>query len=131
MAKKKRLTWAYSPSRDPKATASEATRAEVERKANELIEAALNAKHVLLPPKNPEFNYVIGISTKWHGRYFYLVATYACQGAERDLPDLRGQLCPTGAHGDGAIQPGVHAAHRKVARVVYRPDPGRVPEVDP
>lgn len=79
MAKPKK-TWVYSPARDSRAAASDATKAEVERKANELIGTALTAKHVQPPPENPKFNYVTGLSTKWHGRYFYLVATYACPG---------------------------------------------------
>ena len=85
MAKQKK-TWVYSPVRDPKAAASDATRAEVERKANELIGTALTPKHVQPPPENPQFNYVVGLSTKWHGRYFYLVATYACPGPNAVAP---------------------------------------------
>ena len=85
MAKQKK-TWVYSPARDPKAAASDATRAEVERKANELIGTALTPKHVQPPPENPQFNYVTGLSTKWHGRYFYLVATYACPGPNAVSP---------------------------------------------
>lgn len=86
MAKKKPKTWVYSPARDPKAGVPDATRAEVERQANELIDTALTPKHVQLPPKNPEFNYVIGLSAKWHGRYFYFVATYACPGPNAVSP---------------------------------------------
>ena len=51
-----------------------------------MIETGLTPKHVLPPPENPEFNYVIGLSTKWHGRYFYLVATYACPGPNAISP---------------------------------------------
>lgn len=87
MAKQKpKKTWVYSPARDPRAAASDATKAEVERRANELIETALTAKHVQPPPKEPKFNYVTGLSTKWHGRYFYFVATYACPGPNAISP---------------------------------------------
>ena len=65
---------------------SDTLKAEVERKANELIETALTPKYVQPPPKNPKFNYVIGLSTKWHGRYFYLLATYACPGPSAISP---------------------------------------------
>jgi len=87
MAKPKK-TWVYSPALDPKATASDATKAEVERKANELIDAVLTPRHVKPPPEKPKFNYVVGISTKWHGRYFYLVATYACPGPDATSPSF-------------------------------------------
>jgi len=70
----------YTPGRDPRTKVSDALKAEVERKANALIETVLKPKHVEPPPKDPKFNYVIGLSTKWHGRFFYLVATYACPG---------------------------------------------------
>jgi hypothetical protein len=87
MAKQKK-TWVYSPARGPKTAASDATKAEVERKANELIETALKPKHVLPPPKNPKFNYITGLSTKWHGRYFYLVSTYARPGPNAISPSF-------------------------------------------
>ncbi len=77
MAKQKK-SWVYSSGLDPRTPVSDALKAEVERKANELIETALTPKYVQPPPKNPKFNYVTGLSTKWHGRYFYFVATYAC-----------------------------------------------------
>ena len=83
---KQKKTWMYSPARDPKAAASDATKAEVEKKANELIAAALTPKHVQPPPKEPKFNYVTSLSTKWHGRYFHFVATYTCPGPNAISP---------------------------------------------
>ena len=83
---KQKKTWMYSPARDPKSAASAATKAEVEKKANELIASALTPKHIQPPPENPKNNYVTGLSTKWHGRYFYFVATYACQGPNAISP---------------------------------------------
>ena len=85
-SRKPQRTWAYSPAGDPGAKVSDAHKAEVERKANELIETTLKAKYVETPPKDPKFNYVIALSTKWHGRYFYLVATYACPGPNAISP---------------------------------------------
>ncbi len=77
-SRKPQRTWAYSPDKDPRTKISDALKVEIERKANHLIETSLKAKYVETPPKDPKFNYVIGLSTKWHSRYFYLVATYAC-----------------------------------------------------
>ncbi len=79
-ARKPQRTWVYSPANDPGAKRSDAHKAEVDRKAAELIETALKAKYVEPPPKDAQFNYVTGLSTKLHGWYFYLVATYACPG---------------------------------------------------
>src|SRR5829696_6047771 len=86
MAKRKpRKTWVYSPAADPKAAVTDELKAEVERKANELLET-LRPKYIEPPPKKAEFNYLIGLSTKWHGRYFYFVATYACPGRNAVSP---------------------------------------------
>ena len=80
MAKKKpQKTWVYSPAADPEAAVSDELKVEVERKANELLET-LRPKHIKPPPKKAAFNYVIELGTKWHGRYFYFVSTYACPG---------------------------------------------------
>jgi hypothetical protein len=79
MAKRPRKTWVYSPANDPRAEVSDELKAEVERKANELL-ALLRPKSIKPPPVEPRVNYLTGLGTKWHGRYFYLVATYACPG---------------------------------------------------
>ena len=89
MAKKKRMTWVYTPARDPKAVVSDATKAEVERAASGVIATALTAKHVGPPPDNSKYNYVTGLSTKWHGRYFYFVATYTCPGPNAASPTFQ------------------------------------------
>lgn len=77
MAKSKKR-WVYSPAKEPKTAVGDSAKQEVERKANEFIETALKPNYIQPPPKEPKLNYVIGLSTKWHGRYFYFVATYAC-----------------------------------------------------
>jgi hypothetical protein len=56
---------------------SDALKAEVGRKAKALIDTVLAPKHVQPPPADPRFNYISGFTTRWHGRFFYLVATYA------------------------------------------------------
>ena len=71
-------SWVYTPGRDPRTKVSDALKAEVGRKAHALIETVLTSKYVQPPPKEPRFSYVTGLSTKWHGRFVYFVATYAC-----------------------------------------------------
>jgi hypothetical protein len=53
---------------------------EVTEKANALIEENIRPEHVKPPSKNPQFNYIVDIFTRWHGRYFYFMAKYACPG---------------------------------------------------
>ena len=77
MAKKKPKMWMYVSPKPPKISPSAEAKAEVQRKADELIETILKPRHVKRPPKKPRFNYIIEISSKWHGPYFYFVSTYA------------------------------------------------------
>lgn len=83
MAKsKKQYTWV-------KAKASkvpDALKNEVVKKANALIEEHIRPGYVKPPPKKPKFNYIVDVFTKWHGRYFYFMAKYACPGPNRILP---------------------------------------------
>ncbi|QJW97335.1 hypothetical protein FTUN_4905 [Frigoriglobus tundricola] len=83
MAKKKPRAWTYVP---PKAAVPEGLRAELERKAGELIETVLKPKHIKPPPENTNFNYLIDLSTRWRGAYFYFVSTYACPGPNAISP---------------------------------------------
>ncbi len=79
---KKQWTWApVKPSKVP-----DALKREVSGKANALVEEYFLPKHVKPPPKNPKFNYIEDIFTKWHGRYFYFMAKYACPGPNRVSP---------------------------------------------
>jgi hypothetical protein len=73
MAKKKPKTWVYSPPKPAKVAVPESVKAEVERKADELVETVLKPKYVKKPPKNPKFNYLTDITTKWHSGSFYFV----------------------------------------------------------
>jgi hypothetical protein len=79
MAKKPRKQWVLSPSKSPTAVPP-AIKLELEKKAGELIEKVLKPKHVKPPPIDAYFNYISDITTKWHGSWFYFVATYACPG---------------------------------------------------
>ena len=71
-------------------------KAEVERKAGELVETVLKPKHVRPAPKNPRFNYLIDLSTKWHGPYFYFTSTYACPGPNALSPTFEARFARLG-----------------------------------
>ncbi|MDB5307850.1 MAG: hypothetical protein JWO38_2052 [Gemmataceae bacterium] len=61
---KRTKAWVYSPASDPKAAVTDTIKAEVERKAKDLIDTVLRPRHVKPPPKKEEFNYLIGLGTK-------------------------------------------------------------------
>jgi len=71
------MTWGYSPFK-AKLKVSEFEKADVSCKAQKLIDEYLKPTHVKPPPRNPQFNYITDIFTKWHGSYFYFCAKYAC-----------------------------------------------------
>src|SRR4051794_39045334 len=79
MAKKQPKRWGYPPLNPPKSAVPKEVKAEVGRRAGELVEE-LKSRHVKPPPENPEFNYLIDITPRWHGFYFYFVSPYACPG---------------------------------------------------
>ena len=61
-----------------RASVAASVKAEVETKAKDLIDNVLKPKHVLPPPVEAEFNYIIDIGAKWYRNYFYFFSTYAC-----------------------------------------------------
>jgi hypothetical protein len=67
-----------------KATATE--KAEIQRKAQELIDTVLAPKYILPPVENPVYNYVSGFKTKWAGKYFYFIRVYTCPRPEVATP---------------------------------------------
>ena len=80
MAKQPRKTWVYAPKKSPTEKVPVDLKATVTTEASELIEKVLKPKHVQPPPKEPRFNYVIDVWSKWHRNYCYFGATYACPG---------------------------------------------------
>ncbi len=61
-------------------------KAEIQRRADELVARELRPAAVQQPPPEPHGNYVVGVFTKWHGRYFYFVAKYACPDPNERAP---------------------------------------------
>ncbi len=88
---KSRNTWTKS-----RATKSnsvpEAIKAELDTKANHLIENVLKPKHVQPPKPDEHFNYIVDLGTKWYRNYFYLFATYACPGPNAMSPTFESKF---------------------------------------
>ena len=72
----RRKIWTYRPPKPPKPTVPEAVKAAVEMRGGEVVESVLKPKHILPPPKDQRWNYLVDIATKWHRNYFYLLARY-------------------------------------------------------
>ena len=77
---KKQWTWVFSPKSLPKPALPDHLRAEVQEKANLLVEEFLKPQFIKPPPKNWRWNYITDIFTKWHRSFFYFIATYRSRG---------------------------------------------------
>ena len=91
----KQKGWAFSPAKNPKSSADslpDLLKADVEAKANSLIESVLKPKYVVPSTKDEQFNYVIDIGAKWYRNYFYLFSTYACPGPNALSPTFESKF---------------------------------------
>ncbi len=74
---KQRKTWVNSP---PKPTVSDDLKAQVQAKAETLVQEFLKPEFIKPPPKNWRWNYIIDIHSKWHRSFFYFISTYRSRG---------------------------------------------------
>ena len=51
-----------------------------------LIEQELRPTAIQPPPPDPQWNYLVDLHTKWHGRFFYLFGKYRCPGPHAIRP---------------------------------------------
>jgi hypothetical protein len=89
---KPRRTWGSGPKKAPKPSVPDWIKIELSEKAGALVEQYLKPAHVPPPPKNAQYNYLIDITTRWRGRYFYFCATYACPGPHAISPTFEIQF---------------------------------------
>ena len=78
--------WVYSPRKPAPPKVSEALKRKVEAEANALIETVLRPLHIQSPPEDPQFNYIVDLSTKWYRSYFYFCSRYAVPGPNAIAP---------------------------------------------
>ncbi len=83
---KAQRTWVYSPRKPSADQVPASLKAEVQRKADELIEATLKPQHIKPPPTDAQFNYIVDIYTKWYRHYFYFCAKYCVPGPNALAP---------------------------------------------
>jgi hypothetical protein len=68
---KRRKVWMYCPPKPNKQKVPDGLKVEVSAKSQKLIDEHLNPTHIKPPPKNPEFNYLTELFTRWYHSYFY------------------------------------------------------------
>ena len=79
-------TWVYRPPKPRAPTVPAAVKAEVQDRAQQLVETVLKPLHLKPPPKDDRFNYLVDIFTRWYRQYFYFCATYAVPGPTAIAP---------------------------------------------
>ncbi len=75
-----------------KVPVSSTLKAEVQRKADELIEKVLKPAYVKTPKGDEQFNYVTDIYAKWYRNYFYFHLVYACPRPNAISPSFEWKL---------------------------------------
>jgi hypothetical protein len=71
----------------PKCKLSKWQKADLQAEADQFV-AAFYRPTIQPPPKNPQFNYIVEFSTKWHGAYLQFIAHYACPGPNALSPSF-------------------------------------------
>ena len=89
---KRQKQWIYSPPRPTKPKVPEPVKRDVETRAHEFVASVLKPKHLTPVPKDADFNYIVGISTKWYRNYFYFCATYCSPGPYVIAPSFETQF---------------------------------------
>ena len=56
----------------------ETTKAHIKAHCDMLIENVLKPRHIIPPPDDPHFNYIVDLYTLWHGKFLYFCAKYRC-----------------------------------------------------
>ena len=89
---KRQKGWIYNPPKQPKPKVPANVKAELERKAEILVETILKPAHVKPPPEDARFNYIVDIYTKWYRSYFYFCAEYYCPGPNAIAPSFEAKF---------------------------------------
>lgn len=75
-----RKSWMLAPKRATSKSAPEQVKSFLKSQADDFVASKLKPLHVREDNASREFNYIIDISTRWRGSYFYFCATYQCVG---------------------------------------------------
>jgi len=89
---KQQKQWVYSPRKPTPPKIPDRLKAEVSRKAQELIDTFLKLNYVQPPPENPQFNYITDISAKWWHSYFYFLSERAVPSPNALFPSFESKF---------------------------------------
>ncbi|MBI5589141.1 MAG: hypothetical protein HY881_01530 [Deltaproteobacteria bacterium] len=70
----------------PKVPAS--IKAEIQQKADQLVETTLKPQHLKPPPVDSRFNYIVDIYTRWYRHSIYFCAKYFSPGPNALSPNF-------------------------------------------
>ncbi|MDB5337611.1 MAG: hypothetical protein JWN70_3230 [Planctomycetaceae bacterium] len=98
---KQQKAWIARPVKSSHPSMLDSIKMELETKATDLIQNVLKPKHVLPPPEDMQFNYLIDIGMKWYRNYFYFTSTYACPDANALSPTFELRFARMEHIGDG------------------------------
>src|SRR5215207_305271 len=102
MAKKKpQRRWTYAPRKPTPPPVPEALKAEVQARADELIETQLKPRFIEPPPEDRRWNYIIDIWARWHRSFFHFGSTYASPGPNALSPTFESPFARLEYVGDG------------------------------
>lgn len=71
-----RKQWAPSSPRTIKPKVPDSIKLILKEKADKIVENTIKPTHILPPPTDNDFNYLVDIYTKWYRNYFYFCAKY-------------------------------------------------------
>ncbi len=85
-------TWVRSSLEPSQTKIPDDVKAAISAKAQHLIEADLKPAHIKPPPKKADFNYLIDLHVKCHGRSLIFCSTYACPGPHALSPTFESRF---------------------------------------
>lgn len=80
--------WVYRPPRPSRPAVPTDLKAEIQERANHLVETVLKPQHIHPPRGDEQFNYVADLSTRWYHSFFYFCAAYCCPGPNALSPSF-------------------------------------------
>ena len=63
-------------------------KAAVATRAQDLVDTVLTPRYVREPPPDPQWNYIVGLSTRWYRSSLYFCAIYCCPGPNALSPSF-------------------------------------------
>jgi hypothetical protein len=81
----KKKVWMLT-NQPPKCKLASYQKNEIKAQAEKFLQDVFKPTVLKPPPENPQFNYVVDVSVKWHGAYLIFTSKYACPGPNAISP---------------------------------------------